>query len=744
MQCPYCNAQNSGAASFCIRCGTALSAAASHTPRPATTRLNQGKYTLLRPLNKGGMGALYLAGETIAGQQRLVVVKEMLEYYDANNAAEKAREQQRFRTEAATLTKLSIAGVPQIFDFFSEGGRNYIVMQFIEGQNLETRLTHVNENNQLERGHPYPVDQVRQWGMKLCKILEVLASKNIVHMDIKPANLILDPGGDIWLVDFGIVKAQPSNATFTSNNVKATTAFGTPGYAPPEQRQNLAEPRSDVYALAATLYHLMTDDDPAKEPGKFSQLIRLPKNIAQALRLALVAEVQKRVTAFEFGRLLAKTDSSPIPPFRWRDGAAAYDPKDLVITADRNWAEAQEYFKGEAWRNWFRDIHRHDLIARMQAIRSAQPKLELALDEFLRQLDPTLPAPRLHLPKPQLDAGVIPWQSKRELDLEVANHGSGCMRVRFTNPPSCLVIESSEYVFHTNCTIRIKIDTSSLSPQSSTQTQYLKIDAGPGGQFNLPVKIYVPEPSLHVPDEALDLGDAYPGAQMNETFQIINPGESTFLGEAHSTVSWVKVKPTHFLLTPKASYEMNVQINTKALPFGMHTAQVNIWARAGKWEQKESLHLGVKISRWKAFQKYWLPPLIWFCCWSAYGGLIGVTLGKFLSMLFGPLIDFSASVMVGALFGALIYSLPITGIGWLGGIGAAHKGIEGAKKGASYGLVTGALAGAVAGGLIFRFLTSIQFGLSEAIQFNVFGSLLGALTGFLLGTALWMLSSNQR
>ncbi len=145
------------------------------------------------------MGALYLATEIIAGQAHKVVIKEMLDYYDASDPQGRIKAQRRFDQEAITLVNLSnrnIPGIPHIIDNFSENGRNFIIMQFIEGQNLESGLTHLDENLKRIAGRAYPLDQVRRWGVRLCKILENLASEKVAHLDIKPANLILDRLGE--------------------------------------------------------------------------------------------------------------------------------------------------------------------------------------------------------------------------------------------------------------------------------------------------------------------------------------------------------------------------------------------------------------------------------------------------------------------------------------------------------------------------------------------------------------------
>ena len=98
--------------------------------------MHGGGYRVVEPLSKGGMGALYLAAQTLAGTERPCVIKGMLDYVDPNDSEAVRKARQRFQEEAATLVELNHAGIPQIYDYFSESGRNYIAMQFIEGESL--------------------------------------------------------------------------------------------------------------------------------------------------------------------------------------------------------------------------------------------------------------------------------------------------------------------------------------------------------------------------------------------------------------------------------------------------------------------------------------------------------------------------------------------------------------------------------------------------------------------------------
>jgi serine/threonine protein kinase len=167
--------------------------------------------------------------------------------------------------EARFLSKLSHPGIPRVTDFFREGGNVYFVMDYIDGQNLKSIIDR-NESRALD------IPTVLRWGIQICDVLIYLHSQNppIIFRDIKPSNLIRRPDGTVNLVDFGIARRVRQGAATD------TVLFGSPGYAPPEQYgQGQTTPRSDIYALGATLHHLMTGRDPSSEPFKWPSLYSL-------------------------------------------------------------------------------------------------------------------------------------------------------------------------------------------------------------------------------------------------------------------------------------------------------------------------------------------------------------------------------------------------------------------------------------------------------------------------------------
>src|SRR6202158_5207022 len=202
----------------------------------------QGRYRIIRQLGQGGMGAVYEAVH-----QRLdttVALKETL-FTD-----EKLRKQ--FEREARLLARLHHQALPRVSDHFNEGAGQFLVMQYIAGDDLFEM--------QARRKAPFPQEEVLLWADQLCDALDYLHTQDpqIIHRDIKPQNLKLTARGQVVLLDFGLAKGQAGGL---SRPTTTASIFGyTPNYAPLEQVQGLGtDARSDLYALAATLYHLLTN-----------------------------------------------------------------------------------------------------------------------------------------------------------------------------------------------------------------------------------------------------------------------------------------------------------------------------------------------------------------------------------------------------------------------------------------------------------------------------------------------------
>lgn len=225
-----------------------------------TGQVLQRRYHIIRLLGQGGMGSVYLAKD-LRLQERRCAIKEQI---PDPNVTQKALTQlrQQFHIEARTLAKLDHANLPKVSDYFSYAGNEYLVMDYIEGKDLENALQ--------KFAGPLPERAMLEWGIQVLNALEHLHKQNppIIHRDIKPANIILTRQGEVKLVDFGLVKLlDPSNP----RTVTIMRGMGTPEYTPLEQyasNSSHTDGRTDIYAFAATLYHLLTGVAPPDAPQR--------------------------------------------------------------------------------------------------------------------------------------------------------------------------------------------------------------------------------------------------------------------------------------------------------------------------------------------------------------------------------------------------------------------------------------------------------------------------------------------
>ncbi|MEZ4560052.1 MAG: serine/threonine-protein kinase [Caldilineaceae bacterium] len=319
-----------------------------HILEPGTVLRN--RYEVLELVGQGGMGAVYKTRDTRL-EGRICAVKEILPTLAGNVASEEELEQitEQFRTEASVLARLDHPNLPKVSDYFSVGAREYLVMDFVDGRDLqEIVLASARQNEFLSE------TQVLTWAAQLLDALEYLHSQDpaVLHRDIKPSNIKITQRGDVKLVDFGLVKVLQTD---DSRTVTVVQGRGTIAYTPLEQYGNdngYTDARSDIYSLSATLYHLLTNQPPvdAKErflrPGCLPQLREVNPNIStrceravfQALamhpneRPASVREFRELLfgTGFAGGALPRQTGIPRIEP-SWRE--IFYDNRTLVGVA---------------------------------------------------------------------------------------------------------------------------------------------------------------------------------------------------------------------------------------------------------------------------------------------------------------------------------------------------------------------------------------------------------------------------
>ena len=230
-----------------------------------------GKYKILNVIGRGGMSVVYLAMNEKANKQWAIkeVRKDGVSNFDVIK--------QGLIVETDMLKKFDHPALPSIIDVIDQDGTFLIVMDYIQGNPL---------SDSIQEYGALPQEDVIDWAIQLCDVLDYLHSQNppIIYRDMKPANVMLKPDGKVTLIDFGTARE------YKTANVEDTTCLGTRGYAAPEQfgGQGQTDPRTDIYCLGATLYHLVTGHNPSEPPYEIVPIRQWDESLSQGLENIII------------------------------------------------------------------------------------------------------------------------------------------------------------------------------------------------------------------------------------------------------------------------------------------------------------------------------------------------------------------------------------------------------------------------------------------------------------------------
>src|SRR5271157_5673384 len=302
MSCVVCNSENPNSAVSCSCCGSPLRPETALTPAlPVGTRLQGDLYSIGKVLGQGGFGITYLGSDT--GLKRAVAIKEFFPQVQGCSRygttvqpggmvtpAGYRQEKNKFVTEGQRLAQFQHPSIVKVFSLFEENNTAYMVMEFLRGKTL---LKVVEEDGRLEEKTAVALIA------HIAGALDVIHGSKLLHRDIKPENVIITEDGRVVLVDFGTARE------FAAGKTRRMTTTLTPGYAPLEQYGQRARfgVFTDIYALGATLYHLLTGEMPIQatdratgvELGAPHQINpRVSHNVSNAVMWALEMRVEKR------------------------------------------------------------------------------------------------------------------------------------------------------------------------------------------------------------------------------------------------------------------------------------------------------------------------------------------------------------------------------------------------------------------------------------------------------------------
>lgn len=396
--CPICQHRNRSGARFCSQCRAPL--------------WLQSTYRITRLLGRGGYGAVYQAQQTHLGNVPCAIKELQPDPKATPQQIQKAAEQ--FQLEASLLAGLHHPALPRVTNFFAEGGRYYLVMDYVEGETLEERL----ERN----GGPLPEAQVLAWADELCDVLMYLHTRQpspVIHRDVKPANVKITPDGKLNLIDFGISKVL---AKGTGDAARAVS----PPYSPLEQygKGVSTDARSDIYALGVTLYQLLTNHLPPHAPDRPNEALIPPRQLNPAVSpmtesVILKAIEEKPAERYQSAEEMKRAfKTPPTNPFVFRGGGQARDLQELVRLCEAKPQDAIWHLESGHFEPWLTAIGRPDLTRAANTIKqqtgTSPQRLKWFLDAtglphtYIAPPQPPPPPPP-PLPPPPPSPGCNKW-----------------------------------------------------------------------------------------------------------------------------------------------------------------------------------------------------------------------------------------------------------------------------------------------------------------------------------------------
>src|SRR5216683_1973165 len=266
MYCTVCGAANETGNNVCTVCEHPIEEDSGKTEDES---LLNGRYRILTQVGTGGFGAVYKARDTRAAGQGTAIIAIKQVNLRGLTPQEIIEATDGFHREVLLLSNLEHVNLPQIYDSFTDPEHWYLVMDFIEGETLEQYLRHTTPGSSPATTRTLPLDEVFSIALQLCHVLHYLHTRQppIIFRDLKPANVMHAPEGNLYLIDFGIARQ------FKPGQAKDTMPFGSPGYAAPEQYGKAqTTPQSDIYSLGALLHQLLSGEDPTAKPFRFAPL----------------------------------------------------------------------------------------------------------------------------------------------------------------------------------------------------------------------------------------------------------------------------------------------------------------------------------------------------------------------------------------------------------------------------------------------------------------------------------------
>ncbi len=591
--CPVCRRPNRSASVFCAHCGHRLrqniaeqayalphvgAAPASPASAPPTTpvpfaadvtgsipagTLLKRHYRILRKVAQGGMGAVYESTDLNAQQGNRWAIKEI------SPAALPPRERTQavadFRREAQMLAGLHHPNLVGVLETFEELGKHFLVMEFVPGRTLLNVLD--------AAGGALPEEQVLVWARQIADVIQYLHHQDppIIYRDLKPANIMLVEGTErIKLIDFGIARIHKADKAHD------TEAFGTAGYAPPEQYgKGQTDQRSDIYAFAATLHQLLTNRDPSLNPFNWLPVRQYNTNasarIDNAVTEALSLDPQKRYQTIE---AFARAIGVDLPQIIKATQAPTAQPATPTSVPAISSAPSKQ--KSSA---------------------PARKKPQTRVDEATAPTPAPMPPQVVHVPQANTpvfnspfvtqSATVASPQKEGRINASSAQPVTPEPVVAATTsvtPPASDIVAPTESTAASRSVPSLKESTTRQTPASRTsapRSQPLEIKIPKIGSNGASSGSGAGSSELVISERLVDLGDTDWNRKPMRRVQLQGVGGERVEGKVLASQPWIAYNPAHF---NGSTITLEVKVRRRQLRFGQVELQVPnlfaiIWAR---------------------------------------------------------------------------------------------------------------------------------------------------------------------
>lgn len=648
MVCPTCSSPNPEQSLVCRTCGSPLGGPADGPDPhalPSGTLLAGGVYRVERVLGQGGFGLTYEAHDQSLG--RAVAIKELFPAGSVRagravrpagglSRDEYATARARFLEEARVLARFHHPGIVQVFTSFEENDTAYMVMELLRGETLAAKL---------ERAGPLPEAEALSIIERVGEALGAVHDAGLLHRDLKPENLMLTVDGRAVLIDFGTARE------FAAGSTRRMTAMLTPGYAPLEQYSQSARfgTFTDVYALAGTLYHMLTGQLPVAALDRV-QGVELPpphtlrpelrRSVSDAIMWALEVSIQNRPASVrEFLTALRASRPAPAPAGTkaagpreaTRTGAAVtHRVEDVIrlLETEPETAEA-ELYSGRLGKRLAQSLRGTALDAGLREIVARHPRerwkgAELVLRELYRATGED-PYPKLQPEPAALDLGELVQGARAVAHLRLRNQGRGHAWGTVSVQPVLPGLSVPATLPSASARLEVALDTVETPPGEYSGQLSIQIEGVPT-PVSVPVRYRVLPLTVTVEPKVLELGTLRAGEKTAAALRVsTQPTGGRLAGMAALSrfAEGVSVTPT--LAGPAP--ELQVTVDTRHLQAGStYRTEVKLTTNAGTFTVPVRFRVGIP---WKLVTA---PAVRGALTWGA-----GLGLGRLaLALSLGP------------------------------------------------------------------------------------------------------------